>query len=90
MNGITELAKLFKDRDNGKAYAPIFGRITALPDVRISIQNDKIQLIENQLKYTMNIKKQVDDEYIYLNHTAVLLPYNNYQNYILIGVVTDD
>lgn len=89
-NGIIELAKLFKERENQREYTPVFGKIVSLPNLKISIYNNKIELSENQVKSTFDIKKQIDDEYIYINRTVVLLPYNKHQNYIAIGVINND
>ena len=33
MNGITELAKLLKERENSTEYTPMFGTIIELPEV---------------------------------------------------------
>ena len=34
MNGITELAKLFKERENQNDYSPVFGTIIELPNTK--------------------------------------------------------
>ena len=49
MNGITELAKLLKERENQNDYSPVFGTIIELPNTKIRI-NDKILLTEEYLK----------------------------------------
>ena len=87
MNGITELALLFKDRENGAAYSPLFGRIVALPDLRITV-GDKITLSALHIKRICEIdQKDAQGRYINLNREAVLLPYADGQKFILLGVV---
>ena len=87
MNGITELAKLLKERNNQAGYSPVFGKIIELPDTKIWI-NEKIILTEEYLKAFMEYKQQDDEgKYINLNKTAVLLPYSADQKYIMIGVL---
>ena len=75
MNGITELAKLFKERENQNDYSPVFGTIIELPNTKIRI-NDKILLTEEYLK-TCTEYKQTDDggRYINIQKEVVLLPY---------------
>lgn len=87
MNGITELAKLFKERENQNDYSPVFGTIIELPHTKIRI-NDKILLTEEYLK-TCTEYKQTDDtgRYINLQKEVVLLPYSAGQKFILIGVI---
>ena len=41
MNGITELAKLLKERENSDGYSPIFGTVIELPNTKIRI-SDKV------------------------------------------------
>lgn len=87
MNGITELAKLLKERNNQAEYSPVFGKIIELPDTKIQV-NDKIILTEEYL-VSCTAYKQQDNEgnYINLNKTVVLLPYSADQKYIMIGVL---
>ena len=87
IDGMTELAKMFKNRENGKEYAPTFGIITKLPNLEIKV-SDLINLTQQRIKSCIDLAKtDSDGKYIYLGKTVVLLPYNNYQNYIVIGVV---
>lgn len=87
MDGITELAKLLKERENGTGYSPVFGTIIELPNTKIRI-SDKIILNDSYLKTCMDFKEQNSDgEYIYLGKEVLLLPYQNHQKYILIGVI---
>ena len=88
MNGITELALLLKERENGTAYSPIFGRIVSLPDLKIAV-GDKITLTAAHIKRLCEINQQdAYGRYINLNREAVLLPYADGQKFILLGVVT--
>lgn len=87
MNGITELAKLLKERENSVGYSPIFGTIIELPNTKIRI-SDKVILTDSHLTLCINLKeKNADGEYINFGKTAVLLPYANGQKFIVIGVV---
>ncbi len=87
MDGITELAKLLKERENEKGYSPIFGTIIELPNTKIRI-SDKIILNDSYIKALFDYKQQnIDNEYIYLGSEVVLLPYQNHQKFIMIGVV---
>ena len=87
MDGITELAKLLKERENEKGYSPVFGTIIELPNTKIRI-SDKIILNDSYIKALFDYKQQnIDNEYIYLGSEVVLLPYQNHQKFIMIGVV---
>ena len=80
MDGIGELAQLFKDRENGSAYAPIIGRVVDLPDIKIRV-NERILLSARQLKFC------VPPDGLEMGREVVLLPYSKGQKFILIGVV---
>ena len=87
MNGITELAKLLKERENSDSYSPMFGTVIELPNTKIRI-SDKVILTESHLTLCINLKEQnADGEYINLGKTVVLLPYENGQKFIVIGVI---
>lgn len=87
MDGITELAKLLKERENETGYSPVFGTIIELPNTKIRI-SDKIILNDSYIKSLFDFKKQnMDNEYIYLGCEVVLLPYQNHQKFILMGVI---
>ncbi|MCR4719705.1 MAG: DUF2577 domain-containing protein [Firmicutes bacterium] len=87
MDGITELAKLLKERENEKGYSPIFGTIIELPNTKIRI-SDKIILTDSYIKTLFDFKQQnADNEYIYLGSKVLLLPYQNNQKFIMIGVL---
>ena len=85
MDGVTELAKMLKDRENNSEYTPYFGRILELPNLKIAV-GDKIIL--TSVKSLINIYATDENgRYIYVGKEVVLLPYNKKQEYILIGVV---
>jgi len=87
MNGITELAKLFKARENDTGYSPMFGTIIELPQTKIRL-NEKVILNNSHLVCLWNLKEQNEDgDYIYLGKEVVLLPFANNQKFIVIGVV---
>lgn len=87
MSGITELAKLFKERNNDTGYSPMFGKIIELPKTKIRI-NEKVILNDSHLVCLFNIKEQnYEGDYINLGKEVVLLPFSNYQKFIVIGVV---
>ena len=87
MDGVTELAKMLKDRENNSEYAPYFGRILELPNLKIAV-GDKIILTSEYIKSLINIYATDENgRYIYVGKEVVLLPYNEKQEYILIGVV---
>lgn len=60
MNGITELAKLLKERENGDRYSPIFGTVIELPNTKIRI-NDKVILTDTHITLCINLKEQNSD-----------------------------
>ena len=87
MNGITELAKLLKERENGTGYSPMFGTIIELPQVKIRL-NEKVILNNSHLKSCINLMMQNEDgDYIHLGKEVALLPFANNQKFIVIGVV---
>ena len=87
MNGITELAKLLKERENGDSYSPMFGTVIELPNTKIRISG-KVILTDTHITLCRNLKEQnTDGAYVNLGKTVVLLPYANGQKFIVIGVV---
>ena len=87
MNGITELAKLLKERENGTGYSPMFGTIIELPQIKIRL-NEKVILNNSHLKSSINLMMQNEDgDYIYLGKEVALLPFANNQKFLVIGVV---
>ena len=87
MSGITELAKLLKERENDTGYSPMFGNIIELPQVKIRL-NEKVILNNSHLVCLLNLKEQNEDgDYIHLGKEVALLPFANNQKFIVIGVV---
>ena len=87
MNGITELAKLLKERENDTGYSPMFGTIIELPQIKIRL-NEKVILNNSHLKSCINLMMQNEDgDYIYLGKEVALLPFANNQKFLVIGVV---
>ena len=87
MNGITELALLLKERENGAAYSPMLGRIVSLPNLKIAI-GDKITLSAAHIKRICEISQQdAYGRYVNIGREAILLPYADGQRFILLGVV---
>ena len=87
MNGITELAKLLKERENGTGYSPMFGTIIELPQIKIRL-NEKVILNNSHLKSCINLMMQNEDgDYIYLGKEVALVPFANNQKFLVIGVV---
>ena len=87
MNGISELAKLLKERENGTGYSPMFGTIIELPQVKIRL-NEKVILNNSHLVVLLNLKEQNEDgDYIHLGKAVALLPIANNQKFVVIGVV---
>lgn len=87
MNGITELAKLFRERENTSSYSPMFGEVIELPTLKIRI-GEKIVIDSSYTKICCNLYEQ-DSKGRYVNKgkTVVLLPYSNNQKFIVVGVV---
>lgn len=90
MDGYTELANLFRVRDNKPSYSPLFGKIISLPELKIKCGNN-ITLDNSDITAMFNIAETVqnDDriEYVNLYKTVVLLPYAKNQKFIAIGVL---
>lgn len=88
-NGYTELAKMLKNLNKGETYGPVFGRITQLPDLIITRSNN-IQLTKNHVVSIVNLyERDGEGRYIHNGKKVVLLPYNNDNSYIVLGVIQD-
>lgn len=86
-NGITELAKLLRERENREDYSPMFGKITSLPNLQIQI-GGKIVIDASFIKTLFDIyETDAYGSYIHLGKEVVLLPYADYQKFIAVGVV---
>lgn len=87
MNGITELAKLLKERENSNGYSPMIGRIIELPNLKVRL-GDKVILTSVHIKTCVSLDTaDGTGNYIHLGKEVVLLPYADNQKFILIGVV---
>lgn len=90
MDGVTELAKHIKNRDNPSPYTPMFGRIISLPKLTIQLGNN-ILLDADDIKSTFDIyeTREQDNhkEYIYLEKEVVLLPYDKDNKFVVVGVI---
>lgn len=87
MNGITELAKLLKERENNVSYSPMIGTVIELPDIKIRL-GDKVILTSEHIKSCVYLN-ETDEEggYVNLGKEVVILPYADNQKFIVIGVV---
>ena len=83
MSGVTDLARHIKARDNPSSYTPMFGRIISLPKL-------VIQLGDSDIKSVFDIyetqERDNHTEYKYLGKEVVLLPYDNDNKFVVIGV----
>lgn len=90
MNAYTELARLFKQRDNPAGYSPVFGKIISLPNLKIQLSPRVIISAEDIISIFDLYQTYEHDgttEYVNINKQAVLLPYSDNQKFIAIGVV---
>lgn len=89
MSGITELARLFKERENTSGYSPVIGKVIQLPELKIRI-GAKVILTSAHIKSCISLDAvDEDDRYIYVGKEVVLLPYADNQKFIVIGVMLD-
>jgi len=84
MDSVSELAKLFKERENQSVYSPMIGIVIELPDVRIRLA-DKIILDDSHL--TICVVLQHNAECSDIGREVVLLPYADGQKFFVIGMV---
>ena len=84
LDSVSELAKLFKERENQGVYSPMIGTVIELPNIRIRV-GDKIILDGSHL--TMCAVLQHNEEYSDIGREVVLLPYADGQKYFVIGMV---
>lgn len=84
MDGITELAMLFKQRENNRDYSPMFGTILEVESLKIKV-GEKIILESSQI--TSCITLVDNEESSDIGREVILLPYSDDQKFILIGVV---
>lgn len=87
MNGITELAKLFKERENSGGYSPVIGTVIGLPNIKIRV-GDKVILTAAHIKSCISLTTTDENgKHINLGKDVVLLPFADNQKFIVIGVV---
>lgn len=91
LDAYVEMAELFKSRDNPDEYSPVFGTVTALPELEIRV-GDRVVLDADDIVCTFDIYgKTVKEDgtavYTYLNKTVVLLPYARGQRFAAIGAI---
>lgn len=90
MNGVTELAKHIKNRDNPSPYTPMFGKVIELPNLKIQLGNN-ILLDADDIKSTFDIYETREEdnhmEYIHLGKEVVLLPYDKDNKFVVVGVI---
>ena len=87
MNGIEELAKMLKERENKQGYSPVFGTIIDLSMLKIHL-GGKVILTEEHIVRCVSIDSRNEDgEYVNIGKEAVLLPFADNQKFILIGVI---
>lgn len=90
MNGVTELAKHIKNRDNPSPYTPMFGKIIELPNLKIQLGNN-ILLDADDIKFTFDLYETREEdnhtEYIHLGKEVVLLPYDKDNKFVVVGVI---
>ena len=90
MNASYEFAKILMDLKGAVAYSPVEGRIEALPEVKIRL-NDKVVLGGDLVRSTVDILKQNGQgEYIWLNRRVYLLPCYNGKRIIYYLVIGGD
>ena len=71
MKGITELAKLLRERENCDGNSSVFGTVIELPNTKIRI-SDKVILTDAHITLCINLKEQNSDgEYVNLGKTIL-------------------
>ena len=87
INGITELAKMLKQRENSDGYSPVIGTIIELSNIKIRL-GDKVILTSAHIKSCIDLMQTSENgQYINIGKEVVLLPYADSQKFIVIGVV---
>jgi len=86
LNGIEELAKMLKERENKQGYSPVFGTIIDLSALKIHL-GGKVILTEEHIVRCVSVDSRDEDgQYENLGKEAVLLPFADNQKFILIGI----
>lgn len=87
LNGAEEFAHMLRERDNPPQYSPVFGKIEELPDIKIR-RGNKVQISQKKIKSLINLlERNATGDYIYLGKHVAMLPYNDNNNYLVLGVV---
>lgn len=85
MNGITELAKMFKERENSTEKFLMVGNVVSLPEVKIKL-TDKVLLSESNFKTTVNLSERDDNgKYINLGKDVIILRQDG--SFYVVGVL---
>ena len=86
-HGIEEFAKILAQYKNPRPLRPVFGQVEELPTLKVR-RNAKVVLTSRHIKSLIDLyDKDVDGNYIYLNKTVAMLPYDSDNNYLVLGVV---
>ena len=86
-NGIAELAKMFKNCQNPPPVCPVFGKIEELPTLKIR-RNAKVVLTAAHIKSLIDLyETDIEGRYIHSGATVAMLPYDDDNNYLVLGVV---
>ena len=89
MNGISELAKMFKDRDNVHYLGPQIGKvINPLPAIKVSLGNQIILEKDNLLiaGHVYQHYHYIDpDRYLNAGDEVILIPTTDQQKYYLMN-----
>lgn len=78
-DGIVELAKMFKDRENKEIDRWIIGTVINNNPIKVKISNYELEEEDEEI---VNIIKEVK-----INSKVVLIPSSDYQKFLLVGEV---
>lgn len=78
-DGIVELAKMFKDRENKQIDRWIVGTVVSNDPIKVKVSNFELEEEDEEI---INILAEVK-----LNSKVVLIPSSDYQKFLLIGEV---
>jgi len=87
VSGITELAKMLKQRETSDGYSPVIGAVIELPNIKIRL-GDKVILTSAHIKRCIDLMQTDENsQYINIGKEVVLLQYADNQKFIVVGVV---
>lgn len=90
MDGLSELAKMFKSRENKNYMGPIIGEIISpLPNIKIKLRNE-IFLEKHNCVIANHIYihyKNIDNTYLLNGDKVILIPSGDEQLYFLVDKV---